>query len=69
MITQKEYLIKIYQDLTLWLDEKTILQKPKIIELVKQAKRNDTQHIVHFSEVTECIKCKRSSFTRLPLAP
>ena len=38
MANQKEYLVEIYQDLSNWLDEMKELQKPKIIELVKQAK-------------------------------
>jgi hypothetical protein len=161
MANQKEYLVEIYQDLSNWLDEMKELQKPKIIELVKQAKlyakaaedmseekvnqftdslkhdlydfyqqsqlevKNSTylgllnetlwsnlaqltdksqvewaelvedfehdglykvgdfigfgelvcqtcgeqQHIMHFSEVTECVKCGGSTFTRLPLDP
>ncbi|WP_159821289.1 zinc ribbon-containing protein [Colwellia sp. 20A7] len=161
MANQKDYLTEIYQDLSNWLDEMTELQKPKIIELVKQAKLyakaaedmseekvnqftenlkydlhdfylqnqseaknstylgllnetlwstlaqltdksqvewaelmddfeheglykvgdvigfgelvcqqcDDKQHIVHFSKVTECVKCGGNSFTRLPLAP
>jgi len=38
MTNKKEYLMVIYQDLSNWLDEITALQKPKITELVKQAK-------------------------------
>jgi len=142
MANQKDYLVEIYQDLSNWLDEMTELQKPKVIELVKQAKLyakaaeemseekvhqftenlkydlhdfylqnqseaqnstylgllnetlwstlaqltdksqvewaelelvcqqcGDKQHIVHLSEVTECVKCGGNSFTRLPLDP
>ncbi|MBU2923878.1 zinc ribbon-containing protein [Colwellia sp. 1_MG-2023] len=161
MANQKDYLVEIYQDLSNWLEEMTESQKPKVIELVKQAKLyakaaeemseekvnqftdnlkhdlhdfylqnqseakdstylgllnetlwstlaqltdksqvewaelvedfehdglykvgdfigfgelacqqcGDKQHIVHFSEVTECVKCGGDSFTRLPLDP
>ena len=38
MTKNKEYLMEIYQDLSNWLDEMKELQKPRITELVKQAK-------------------------------
>jgi hypothetical protein len=161
MANQKDYLMEIYQDLSNWLDEMTEIQKPKIVELLKQAKLyakaaedmseekvnqftenlkydlhdfyqqnqseaqhstylgllnetlwstlaqltdksqvewaelvedfehdgiykagdmigfgelvclncDESKHIVHFSEVTECVKCGGSTFTRVPLAP
>lgn len=38
MTKKKEYLLDVYQDLSNWLEEMKELQKPKVIELVKQAK-------------------------------
>jgi hypothetical protein len=38
MTNKKEYLIDIYQDLSNWLEEMKEIQKPKIDEMIKQAK-------------------------------
>ncbi|MCI2283616.1 zinc ribbon-containing protein [Colwellia sp. MSW7] len=38
MTNEKNYLVQIYQDLSNWLDEAKELQKPKVVELLKQAK-------------------------------
>lgn len=38
MTNQKDYLMEIYRDLSNWLDEMTDIQKPKVVELLKQAK-------------------------------
>ena len=38
MSDKKEYLMEVYQNLSNWLDEMTELQKPRITELIKQAK-------------------------------
>ena len=38
MTKQKEYLMDVYQNLSDWLDEMKEIQKPKVNELVKQAK-------------------------------
>lgn len=39
MKNEKNHLVEIYQNLSNWLDEAKELQKPKAIELLKQAKR------------------------------
>ena len=38
MTNKKEYLLEVYHDLSNWLEEMAEIQKPKVIELVKQAK-------------------------------
>ena len=38
MAEKKEYLMEVYQNLNAWLDEVKEIQKPKINELIKQAK-------------------------------
>ncbi|MCW8832911.1 MAG: zinc ribbon-containing protein [Colwellia sp.] len=38
MIEKKEYLMEVYQNLNAWLNEAKEIQKPKINELLKQAK-------------------------------
>lgn len=38
MTNNKERLVEIYQELTNWLEEMKTIQKPKMVELVKQAK-------------------------------
>jgi len=38
MTEKKEYLMEVYQNLSDWLDEMKAIQKPRVSELIKQAK-------------------------------